>query len=281
MSAPSPGRSGPRWCGAGDFEPPLAAGDGVDVYRRRIVVHRVDTRTVICNLEDDFHHFEVTVVHNRGHVVDVHNESHRWPWATCPGAGDYLRLLIGAPLSERFTDAARFASAQANCTHQFDAAAHAITLAARGREYRQYDAEIGAVFHRSEPGSNRLWVDGRLTLDWLMFPGTAPELGGDLRDAPWKGGFMRWADEHLDADTAECAIVLRRACDIGMGRGMPLDSIPIASDLLTTMGGVCHSMQPHIAPDGVRNVGSIRDFASHPHLLAATPDVARPVCVRG
>jgi len=241
---------------------------GASVYRRRIVVSRRDKRSVVCNLEDDFHHFEVTLSHDQNRVIAVHNKSHRWPWATCPGAADHLRLLVGAPLSTRFTDAARFASAQANCTHQFDAAAHAITAAAHGREYRQYDAEIASLLHRAEPGRNRLWVDGRLTLDWVMQPATPPDLTGDLRGAPWKGGFMRWVDERLEPEAAEDAIVLRRACDIGMGRGMPLDAIPVAADLLTTMGGVCHSMQPHIAPNGIRNVGSIRDFAAHPERLA-------------
>ncbi len=37
--------------------------------------------------------------------------------------------------------------------------------------------------------------------------------------APWKGGFMRWADETLPEDEAERAITLRRACDIGDGAG--------------------------------------------------------------
>ena len=43
--------------------------------------------------------------------------------------------------------------------------------------------------------------------------------------APWRGGFLRWADETFDPDEAEAVIVLRRACDIGMGRGMDLDAV--------------------------------------------------------
>ena len=39
---------------------------------------------------------------------------------------------------------------------------------------------------------------------------------------------MRWADATLPEDDAECAIALRRACDIGMGRGMDLDGVPVA-----------------------------------------------------
>jgi hypothetical protein len=269
----------PRWRRAEEFDPPLDT--GADVYRRRITVRTLDDRRVECNLEDDFHHFVVTLTHDSERVVDVTNESHRWPWATCPGAGEHLRLLVDAPLSSRFTHAARAASAQRNCTHQFDAAAHAFTQAATGRTYRQYDAQIASLLTRSEAGRNRLWVDGQLVHDWEMTAGRGPRrLPAALEGAPWKGGFMRWADEHLAPDDAEVAIALRRACDIGVGRGMPLDAMPVASDLLTTMGGVCHSMQPEIAPNGTRNVGSIRDFAQQPELLGSDPSNPRQQVVR-
>jgi hypothetical protein len=78
---------------------------------------------------------------------------------------------------------------------------------------------------------------------------------------------MRWADETLAEDDAERAITLRRACDIGMGRGMDLDSIPVASDLPPMMAGVCHTMQPGVVEVALRHVGSIRDFAAAPDQL--------------
>ena len=62
--------------------------------------------------------------------------------------------------------------------------------------------------------------------------------------------------------------MLRRASDIGMGRGMALDDIPVASQLPESMRGVCHSLQPDIAPVAFRNVGSIRDFTANPEALA-------------
>ena len=78
---------------------------------------------------------------------------------------------------------------------------------------------------------------------------------------------MRWADETLPEDAAERAITLRRACDIGMGRGMDLDAIAVANDLPRTMAGVCHTMQPGVVEVAFRHVGSIRDFARTPDLL--------------
>ena len=255
-----------------DFVPPLAL--GADVYRRRILVRTVAPGEVVTDLEDDFHHFRVTLRHDGRVVESVEAESIRWPWSTCPGAAVPLRALAGAPLSRRWTHAARFAKPALNCTHQFDAAAHAITQAARvgdgsGGAGRQYDVEIAALLARGhEPALNRLWVDGRLALQWRMQAAREPiDLPPELAGAPWRGGFLRWADEHLDPDRAEQACVLRRASDIGMGRGMPLDDIPVASQLPGSMRGVCHSLQPEVAPVAFRHVGSIRDFASAPERL--------------
>ena len=255
-----------------DFDPPLAL--DADVYRRRILVRTVAPGEVVTDLEDDFHHFRVTLRHDGSVVESVEAESIRWPWSTCPGAAVPLRALAGAPLSVRWTHAARFAKPSLNCTHQFDAAAHAVTQAARqvdgrGRAGRQYDVEVAAVLTRGdEPAPNRLWVDGRLTLQWHMQPARQPiDLPPELAGSPWRGGFLRWADEHLEPDFAEQACVLRRASDIGMGRGMPLDDVPVASQLPSSMRGVCHSLQPEVAPVAFRNVGSIRDFASTPERL--------------
>ena len=81
--------------------------------------------------------------------------------------------------------------------------------------------------------------------------------------APWRGGFIRWADATLPVDEAEAAIVLRRACDIGMGRGMDLEAIAVAEELSGIMSGVCYSMQPAVMPVAFRHRGSIRDFGQH------------------
>ncbi len=86
-------------------------------------------------------------------------------------------------------------------------------------------------------------------------------------DAPWRGGFIRWADATLPVEAAEAAIVLRRACDIGMGRGMDLEAIAVGEELDGIMSGICYSMQPTVSPVAFRNRGSIRDFGAHPDAL--------------
>jgi hypothetical protein len=238
-----------------------------DAYRRRIVVTTVEPGVVVTDLEDDFHHFLITLRHDGQHVESVHAESERWPWSTCPAAAEPLRKLAQMPLDRRFTGAGAWTDPKQNCTHQFDAACYAITHAAAGRDRRVYDIEVPVRDALTGATRVRLWVDGTLDLVWdISWQGlVSPE--PPLDAAPWKGGFMRWADRTLDPEEAERAITLRRGCDIGMGRGMDLDAVPVADQLPQFMAGVCHTMQPGVVEVALRHVGSIRDFAAHPDHL--------------
>ncbi len=240
-----------------------------DTYRRRIRIVTLEPGIVESDLQDDFHHFVVTLRHDGEKVVAMEARSERWPWSTCPAAAIPLRELAGMPLSRRFTAAGKWTDPKLNCTHQFDAACHAITHAAWERTERVYDLEIP----RRDPDTGasycRSWVDGEAALAWNVSWAGITDAEAPFDAAPWKGGFMRWADETLPEDAAERAITLRRACDIGMGRGMDLDGIPVASQLPVVMTGVCHSMQPGVVEVALRHVGSIRDFAHDPDLLDA------------
>jgi hypothetical protein len=243
-------------------------GDPDGPYRRRIRLVATAPDTVEGALEDDFHHFEVTLEHAGGRVTRVAVRSRRWPWATCPDAAANLQPIEGMELSPRCTAIARVAEPRMNCTHQFDLAGLCVALAARGIDRRQYDAELPpTVDGVTNP---RLWRDSEPVLEWTL---TSAEGRRQLvasppyDEAPWRGGFFRWADEHLDVDDAEAAIVLRRACEIGMGRGMDLEAYDSADELGPIMGPVCYTMQPSVIPVAFRNRGSIRDFARHPDAL--------------
>jgi hypothetical protein len=238
-----------------------------DAYRRRIRVHTAEPGVVVSELEDDFHLFVVTLRHDGERVLSCENASVRWPWFTCPDAAVPLRKLAGMPLSRRFTAAGRWTDPKQNCTHQFDAACHAITHAATGRESRVYDVEIPLRNHETGETAVRLWVDGEPRLAWTIGWNGIVDPERQLDEAPWRGGFMRWADANLPEDDAECAITLRRACDIGMGRGMDLDGVPVADQLPPMMAGICHTMQPGVVEVAFRHVGSIRDFSHHPDQL--------------
>lgn len=236
-----------------------------DCYRRRITCRAVTPERVVADLEDDFHHFRVTLAHDGTSVSGVECESVRWPWATCPEAAHNLQPLVGMPLSDRFTAAASVAEPRENCTHQFDCAAHAIVHASRGTPVRVYDVEVPL---RDEAGRTtaRLWVDGRAALTWHIAGSHTVDPLPPFDRAP-RHGFMAWADRELDAEAAEAAIVLRRGSTIGMGRGWPFDDFDDAAQITIGGSGVCYTMTPGRASGAVRMRGMIRDFAAHPENL--------------
>jgi Protein of unknown function (DUF2889) len=258
--------------------PVVSRGTPDGPYRRRIRLRTLDAGSsggaVEAALEDDFHQFTVVVGHDTRVVTDVEASAGRWPWSTCPSAGVQLDLLVGMELSPRCTAVAAVTDPRWQCTHQFDLAGLAVAHAFRagagndgsGNERRQYDIEVPPAMPSGER-TPRLWRDGELLLEWTIGYGVGLTAPAPFTDAPWRGGFIKWADATFAPDAAEAAIVLRRACDIGMGRGMDLEGYRSAEELAGIMTGVCYTMQPEIMPVAIRNIGSIRDFADHPDAL--------------
>jgi hypothetical protein len=235
-------------------------------YRRRVRVRRLGPTTVEAALEDDFHHFGVTLGHDGARVTAVRARSVRWPWRTCPDAGARLDALVGMALSPRCTAVAAVTDPRWQCTHQFDLAGLAVAHAVRDAPVRRYDVEVGPVDPTGAIPA-RLWRDGALLHEWLVSFREGLRSPEQFREAPWRGGFIKWADASLDPDGAEAAIVLRRACDIAMGRSMDLEAFRRADELGDVMTGVCYTMQPGVMERADRNVGSIRDFADAPDAL--------------
>jgi hypothetical protein len=239
-------------------------------YRRRLRMTVVDEAgSVEAGLADDYHHFRVRVEHDGAVVTLVQAEARRWPWTTCPDAAGPLHALEGMELSPRCLAVGKVADPKQNCTHMFDLAGLTIAHAARGGPVgttRQYDIEIPAEVRRGEPAPVTCARDGELLHEWQMdtWKLVAPE---PFASAPWRGGFFRWADETFDADGAEAAIVLRRACDIGLGRGMDLDAVDRADEMREQMAGVCFTMQPAQIAVSLRNKGTVRDFDAEPDAL--------------
>jgi hypothetical protein len=253
----------------GGAAPAVRIADAAGRYRRAIRLVATGADVVEGALEDDFHHFEVTLQHDGHRVRTIEARSRRWPWTTCPDAGAQLRLLDGMALSERCTAVAEVADPRRQCTHQFDLAGLAVAHAARGIERRDYEVELPPADGEGVCRP-RLWRDGALVEQWTLVDRRLVEPTA-LTAAPWRGGFIKWADANLEPEVAERAIVLRRACDIGMGRGMDLEAISCAEELAGIMQGVCYTMQPEIMPVALRQLGTIRDFSEHRDALLGEP----------
>jgi len=232
-------------------------------YRRRVRTEVIDPKTVRAAMEDDFHHFAVTLVHDGQAVVDLRAESLRYPWSTCPDAGALFVELRGVDLSERSSALGRSADPTRFCTHQFDLAGLAVAQAARaavGRgERRQYDAVIPDRVDGTTMA--QLYRDAEPVLSWELrgFRITAPER---WRGRPIQGGrFIAWAEQNLAPDDAEAAMVLRRAVQIAAGRGFDLDSFPNIAALRVGGAARCYSFQPERAGQARRMVGTSRDHS--------------------
>lgn len=223
----------------------------------------VSDATVEGGLEDDQHHFTVVVGHDGRVVESVASRSVRAPWSTCPDAAQELQALVGMPLSVRCTAVSDWTPSRQHCTHQLDlvalAIAHAARVVAGGAEWRQYDAEIPFGLLDGEEKVVTLARDGEPQLRWTV-QGTTIVAPAPFAGAP--RGFARWAETALSPDDAEAAVVLKRACAIGMSRGIDLDSYPTLADM-PGLSPVCYSMQPQRAPVAFRNRGLIRDFDDH------------------
>ncbi|MBI2169783.1 MAG: DUF2889 domain-containing protein [Actinobacteria bacterium] len=231
-------------------------------YRRRIRIVAPVEGQVVADLEDDFHRFRVELHHDGRQVTSCTGQALRFPWTECPGAVERLPELAGAPLTPRGTDVAGHADPHLHCTHLFDLAGLAVAHAAGGRYERQYDAVIpdrdaALVTHA------RLFRDGELVMAWDL---EGLEIKAPLlyEGVMLRGGFMRWANSHLDPEGAEAAAVLRRACEISWGRQTPWDNLERALDIGDFMLGVCHTFRAGVAEVALRVKGTVRDFTDRP-----------------
>lgn len=214
------------------------------------------------DIADGPHHFRVVLRHDGGRITGVRGEALRHPWTSCPGAVGELHRLVGMALSDRSTAVGSRADARLQCTHLFDLAGLAVAHAVRGTDRREYHCTV-----QREPSGRdlaRCLRDGEPVLEWHVdaeqIREPAPFAGVALY-----GGFLRWAERELDPDTAEAAIVLRRACFVSPVRFIDDSRWERASDLGN--GPVCYTFQPGRPERALRVHGSFRDFSAEPGRL--------------
>lgn len=219
---------------------------------RRIAVAARD-REVRAAVEDDFHHFRVTIHHDGAHVTAASAEALRQPWTLCGFAGEQLVKLVGMRLAPRASAVHEQTEQRLQCTHMFDLAGLSIAAAARGLPAREYQA---VVPDRQEGRTTpRLHRDGREVMRWSL-EGSRIAAPQEFGGVSLQAGFTAWTDQ-LDIDAAEAALVLRRAVFISGGRGIDLDSVAHAAPR-----GGCFVQQPDRAPSARRMIGSTVDWSA-------------------
>jgi hypothetical protein len=233
--------------------------------RRQIDLKNWDDTHSVAWLEDDFHHFGVTVEHDGEKIVDIRGAAPRHPYSTCPGAASVLRELIGVKLFERSSDIGNFTDMRQHCTHMFDIAGLAVAHAAGKRPHYRYEAVVSdrpIVQWREHnrrlhgPGTAELKLNGERVLFWNIDRQfiTGPE---DWAGQSMEQGF-RARTEAMDIEPAEHATVLRRAILISGGRSLDPDLYPTAMD--RGLEGLCYTYQKVRRPEGMRMMGSTLNF---------------------
>lgn len=214
-------------------------------YRRQIDLEAPDAHTVVGWLEDESHHFGITLVHDGASIREVRMAARRYPWSTCAEAGPPLQALLGKPLVARASQVGTLVDMRLQCTHLFDLASLVVAHAHAGRRHRRYHGMVEALA-AVRPGAPDGWLratlqcDDAVVLQWeldderIMAP--AAHAGRTIYR-----GFREWT-ESLDAEEAEHALVLRRVAFVSNGRRITIEHLGSAAEL--GQAAVCHSFQP-------------------------------------
>ena len=219
---------------------------------RRLIDLRCERAdTVVGWLEDDFHHFGMSLQHDGNRVTDVRAVTLRYPWSTCPGAVEPVRALIGQRLLSRASGIGRVLEMRLQCTHLFDLAGLTLAHAASQRKHRRYEAlvedpeilawdEVRGRPSLLGPSTAVLFRDGGEVLRWVCqnqrITGPPKYAGQSLQR-----GFREWT-QALPEQESEYATVLRRALMVSTGRLIDMSQYPTAESI--GMAAVCHSYQP-------------------------------------
>lgn len=222
------------------------------VFYRRVIFDVTATECRVA-MEDEHHHFVVELGHDGKHITSVASTAHRTPWSICPQAERRLQDFVGQPLRSRIAVKLDEIDGKQQCTHQYDLVMVALSQALRpGR--REYVTRVSGRMH--EYRHSELWLDDEKVLDWHL-RGTVID-SDDAFDQRDLRNILSWAEESLDDATLEALYVKRRAVMVAASKGVNLDLISDAGQIMSRQAGACFVFQPERADGAKRVIGSSR-----------------------
>lgn len=245
--------------------------------RRMIDLKRRDANTVVGWLEDDFHHFGVTLVHDGDVITEVSSTAVRYPWTSCGLAPNALQPLVGKTLSPRCSDIGGLLAMREQCTHIFDLAGLVMAHAVRGISHRHYQTItenreiLGWKNHKNPifgPTTIHLEQDGKIVMQWRSEKADIIDNDTGHRQSLGRG-FREWT-ESLDLEHGEYATILRRALLVSGGRSMVHDNYPSAAAM--EQPELCYSFQASRRDSALRMHDTTKDYADSPEAMLACLD---------
>ena len=184
-------------------------------YQRTILIEK-DLDFTKVELQDDFHHFSISVHCNASQLTALSGRSVRTPWSTCGGASSVLHSLVGRSFDTRGLSLPHEERA-GQCLHLMDMVELAVAHSQRTARSRAYVIEVVRGVRPEDPIDARLVRNDEPVLSWHLDKShvcAAPPYDSLPRAAI--GGLKRdriaaWAQVHLDADGCEATLVLHRA----------------------------------------------------------------------
>ena len=224
-------------------------------YRRRVSIDPRPGR-VGAWVEDDFHHFGVDIEHDGKTALRIATHAPRFPWTTCPAAGDFL---IGQFQGRALADIGASDDQRLHCTHLYDIA---VAAARHALEDAPTVYDIAVADDRGHGALAEIAVNGAPSLRWL-FSKTPVE--GDIPSGDM-AAFLEWT-RRLGPAMKEAGMMFRRGAMVSGGRRLDLESYRTASEV--GQHGACFTLQPERAAGAGRVIGAIRDFWRAPDALLA------------
>jgi hypothetical protein len=231
------------------------------VYRRATIII-ASGHQVSAEMEDDFHHFRITLGHDGDVVTGIVGESIRYPWTTCGLESERkIQDLAGCRLDsmyEQLSSDERFS----HCTHMFDLVQLAIGHAAKTACTRLYQATV-TLLPDQGPVRAELKRDGdslfQLDIENGCITGPAPYSG--LR----VDGLAAWASAQEQDELVEAVLVLKRAIHVSLGKIFDWSNAKMASEM--NLPPTCYTFQPATAQRSIRVPDSIRDYTHNPEQM--------------
>lgn len=231
------------------------------VFFRRIIFDVTEQHCQVA-MEDEHHYFVLNLEHDGEVITSIHSVVRRAPWVICPQSVSRIQAFVGQPLRQRIAISLADIDSKQQCTHQYDLLMIALAQALHPGRHEYVTKVVGT---RHEYRHAELWLNDDKLLDWHL-SGTSIH-SADEFDKKDLRSIMPWADKNLTDQKLQALFIQRRAIMVADSKGLNLDLIKNAGQIMASRSGACFAFQPERANQADRVIGSTRQDVKGPEDL--------------